>query len=68
MKNTGDAFNNKREMIVKEQARIHATWVRPETKVGVALEALLQQPLAREYRLVELLRRPELNVSRFDGY
>lgn len=56
-------FENKRSMIMNEQERIHATWVRPDTEMGKAVADKLQQPLAREYRLVDLLRRPELSYS-----
>jgi tRNA uridine 5-carboxymethylaminomethyl modification enzyme len=63
-------FETKRLAIDTEQARIQATWVRPQTETGQAVETLLQQPLAREYRLVELLRRPEVSyqdLMRVDG-
>lgn len=56
-------FENKRLQIIQEQERMHSTWVRPATESGKALEALLQQPLAREYRLAELLKRPELSYA-----
>ena len=54
-------FENKRSHIVVEQERFHATWVRPETNAAKAVESLLQQPLGREYRLIDLLRRPNLS-------
>lgn len=54
-------FETKRSAIVTEQHRLKSTWIRPDTKIGQALENLLQQPLSREYNLEELLRRP--NVS-----
>ncbi len=57
------AFDTKRDAIAKEQQRLHATWVRPETDIGKAMEVLLQQPLAREYRLMELLRRPDVTYQ-----
>ncbi len=57
------AFNEKREAIEREQARLASTWVQP----GVASEApvirLLGQPLKREYSLIELLRRPEVTYT-----
>jgi tRNA uridine 5-carboxymethylaminomethyl modification enzyme len=56
-------FETKRAAITAEQARIHAAWVRPDTQVAKAVEAILQQPLAREYRVSELLRRPELTYD-----
>lgn len=53
-----DLFEKKRKMIESEQERIHNTWVRPDSPIGRSVETILQQPLIREYRLVELLRRP----------
>lgn len=55
------AFNTKQELIAKEHIRIQSTWVQPETEVGKSISALLQQPLTREYRLLDLLRRPEVS-------
>lgn len=54
-------FEIRRMAITNEQQRLHATWVRPDTDTGKAVAALLQQPLPREYRLEELLRRPDLS-------
>jgi len=55
------AFQQKSEALVQEQQRLHTTWVRPETAAAKTLEAWLDQPLSREYRLSELLRRPHLH-------
>lgn len=63
-------FDKKRQHIAAEQNRFHATWVRPETEVNAAISKILQQPLTREYRLSELLRRPELsyeNLTSIEG-
>ncbi len=60
-------FELKRAKIMTEQTRLHATWVRPDTAMGQALEQLLQQPLAREYRLEEILRRPAVNYADLMG-
>ncbi|OAI48761.1 tRNA uridine(34) 5-carboxymethylaminomethyl synthesis enzyme MnmG, partial [Gammaproteobacteria bacterium SCGC AG-212-F23] len=56
-------FAEKREAIAKEQQRIFSTWVRPETEIANAIEKLIQQPLTREYRLEDLLRRPTVNYA-----
>ena len=40
-----------------------STWVRPSTSMAQAIEVLLEQPLTREYRLEELLRRPNLSYQ-----
>ncbi|RCX32825.1 tRNA uridine-5-carboxymethylaminomethyl(34) synthesis enzyme MnmG [Thioalbus denitrificans] len=59
-----DAFRAKREAIGREQRRLHETWVRPGSDAARALEPLLGQPLTREYRLEELLRRPGIELAR----
>lgn len=56
-------FETKRLLITSEQERIEKTWVRPETEAGKEVEKILSQTLAREYRVVELLRRPELSYA-----
>ena len=56
-------FETKRSTILAEQERLSTTWARPDTVVGKAIEELLQQPLTREYRLEELLRRPNLSYQ-----
>ncbi len=57
------AFQKKGEAIAKEQQRLHSTWVRPQSPAALALEPWLDLPLSREYRLSELLRRPNLNYN-----
>ncbi len=56
-------FVIKQEAIDSEKLRLRKTWVRPETTLGTAAEALLKQSLAREYHLEELLRRPEVSYQ-----
>ena len=50
----------KKDLIQQEQQRLNCTWVRPETPEAKALEQKLNQPLGREYSLINLLKRPEL--------
>lgn len=57
------AFSEKREAITREQQRLQDTWIRPQTTLGDEAEKLLQQPLMREYRLMDLLRRPEVSYA-----
>lgn len=57
-------FEQKRNAIAKEHHRLNATFVRPETKAGEEITAWLDQPLTREYRLSDLLRRPELTYNK----
>ncbi len=53
-------FQSKRETFVKERERLHAFIVRPDTDNGTAVADLLAQPITREYRLLELLKRPNV--------
>ena len=57
------AFCDKREAIELEEQRLRETWVHPKTPQAAAAEAKLPQPLAREYSLMDLLRRPELGYA-----
>jgi tRNA uridine 5-carboxymethylaminomethyl modification enzyme len=54
-------FEAKREAIAREQQRLRETFARP-AEVHNA-EALLGGPLTREYRLEELLRRPDVSYA-----
>ncbi len=57
------AFETKREAIERETQRLREVWVRP-AQIGEAdLQRVLQGPLARESRAVELLRRPEVTYA-----
>lgn len=57
-------FEQKRESIAKEHHRLNTTFVRPDTQAGEEITAWLDQPLSREYRLSDLLRRPELTYNK----
>ncbi|MGD0490115.1 MAG: tRNA uridine-5-carboxymethylaminomethyl(34) synthesis enzyme MnmG [Steroidobacteraceae bacterium] len=59
-------FLGKREAVDTEVARLSAALVRPE-QVDAALLAKLKQPLQREVRAFELLRRPELAYDDLDA-
>ncbi len=56
-------FDKKRHAITAEKTRLYSSWARPDTKIAKAIEALTEQPLAREYRLEELLRRPTISYQ-----
>jgi tRNA uridine 5-carboxymethylaminomethyl modification enzyme len=51
-------FEAKRAAVEREQQRLRATWLRPAAIPHEAAEVVLGAPLAREYTLLELLRRP----------
>ncbi|WP_226703331.1 tRNA uridine-5-carboxymethylaminomethyl(34) synthesis enzyme MnmG [Microbulbifer elongatus] len=61
------AFCEKRESIEREQQRLRETWIQPGTDAATAVEQKLPQPLAREYSLQDLLKRPELEYADVAG-
>lgn len=58
------AFSEKRENIAKEQQRLASTWIVPGTEEANKINNLIESPLAREYSLADLLKRPELNYEK----
>ena len=56
-------FEQKCEAIDSETARLATTWIHPNTPQAEALAGKLKNPIAREYSLAELLKRPELGYT-----
>ncbi|MEW6613081.1 MAG: tRNA uridine-5-carboxymethylaminomethyl(34) synthesis enzyme MnmG [Pseudomonadota bacterium] len=56
-------FEAKRNAIAAEQARLAATRLRPEQVPAAQAEAVLGQPLSRDFSLMELLRRPGVSYA-----
>src|SRR5690606_27708671 len=56
-------FSEKREHIARETERLKSTWVQPETEAGKQADKYLERPLAREYNLLDLLKRPEIKYT-----
>lgn len=56
-------FQLKRETIQTETERLQKTLIHPNTASAKKLEPLLDQPLTREYRMLELLRRPNITYN-----
>lgn len=54
-------FNEKREKIERELARLRKRWVQPGTTEAVKVDLLLEKPMAREYSLADLLARPHVD-------
>ena len=54
------AFARKQEAIGRENQRLHDTWLSPQKVPAADAERVLGKPLGREYRLIDLLRRPEV--------
>lgn len=58
-----DAFEQKRHTIAEESQRLHKTFIHPHTLAAKQIEPKLDLPLAREYRLMDLLRRPNITYQ-----
>lgn len=56
-------FATKRDGIERETARLRNRLLRPTDVASFEAEALLGGPLSRDYRALELLRRPELSYE-----
>lgn len=56
-------FNRKREALAAEENRLKTTWIQKESAVAKSFEAKYQTPLTREYSLMDLLQRPEVNYA-----
>ena len=54
------AYCAKRDGMEREVQRLEQTWVRPGTPQAEAFSALGERVLGREYRLIDLLKRPEV--------
>ena len=57
------AFEAYREQLELLNQRLNDSWVRPQTPTAEALDPILQNPVTREYRFSELLKRPEINIQ-----
>ena len=58
-----EAFNRKRDSIATETERLRSTWVSPKTVSDHVSMDVLGQPLEHEYRLLDLLRRPQVRYA-----
>jgi tRNA uridine 5-carboxymethylaminomethyl modification enzyme len=54
------AFEHYQENLVRLQQNLQETWLRPNTPQADQIASVLQKPLSREYRLADLLKRPEV--------
>jgi len=57
------SVNVKRYTLEQEQQRLKQLSIKPNTSLSTAIEAHLGQALTRDYRVSELLTRPELNYK-----
>jgi tRNA uridine 5-carboxymethylaminomethyl modification enzyme len=56
-------FNQHREQLERVNQLLHDSWVRPGDAAERHLSGLLPNPVSREYRLSEMLKRPEVSMS-----
>jgi tRNA uridine 5-carboxymethylaminomethyl modification enzyme len=61
--NRWDAFNRKRDAIASEQQRLQNTWMRPQNLSAEDALRVFGKVLDHEYRLADLLRRPEVTFE-----
>ena len=57
-------FNQKRQAIDIEQARLSSTFIRPDHENSASIEQVLGQSLKNEIRMSELLKRPEVSYAK----
>ncbi len=57
------AFEQYREQLERLNQALNDQWVRPGTSAASAMDRLLQNPISREYRLNEILKRPEVEID-----
>ncbi len=53
-------YSEKREGIEKETERLSTTWIQPGTAEAEKLNEFIDQPITREYSLLDLLKRPNV--------
>lgn len=58
------AFESKREAIARLQGNLKKRWIRSETEEAALAAEYWGKPLMRESNLMDLLRRPEVDINR----
>ena len=57
-------FSDKMEAIAAENTRLNKSFVQAGSKAAKALDTFIEKPLSREARLMDLLKRPELDYQK----
>ena len=57
------SFESYRESLEQLNQQLRDHWVRPQSKAAETLESVLQNPVTREYRFAEMLKRPEIEIK-----
>ncbi len=58
-----DAFTRKQDLVSRETTRLANTWVSPATADLESVNRVIGQPIEREYRLADLLKRPAIRYA-----
>lgn len=58
-----DAFCRKRDAIEAERERLQSIWVAPGNALGSAVSTTLDEPISKELRALELLKRPKVTYE-----
>ncbi|MGV6817544.1 MAG: tRNA uridine-5-carboxymethylaminomethyl(34) synthesis enzyme MnmG [Thiotrichales bacterium] len=61
------AFSKKREAIERERERLRDTWIHPGVVSSEEIETTLGGNLSREFRLEDILRRPDMSYEKLMG-
>ena len=56
-----NAFTTKQEAVSRETTRLRETWVSPKSIEEPEMQRVFGQAIEREYRLIDLLRRPDID-------
>ncbi|WP_027014306.1 tRNA uridine-5-carboxymethylaminomethyl(34) synthesis enzyme MnmG [Comamonas composti] len=59
-----DAFSRKRDAVSRETERLKSTWVNPRLVSAEESERVLGKTMEREYKLFDLLRRPDVGYAK----
>ncbi|HMS26304.1 MAG TPA: tRNA uridine-5-carboxymethylaminomethyl(34) synthesis enzyme MnmG [Burkholderiaceae bacterium] len=62
-----EAFSRKREAVSRETERLRSTWINPKNTSANEATRVLGKPLEREYNLLELLKRPDVDYAKLMG-
>ncbi len=58
------AFSTKRAAVESEVARLRDIWVTPENALGKSVSEQLDEPISKEVRAIDLLKRPAMRYDR----
>ena len=58
-----DYFSKKMDAIATENERLKTTWVQPNSIIAEKVGTIVGKQLTREYSLMDLLKRPEIDYS-----